>query len=194
MITCNVDKTNLEAAYKLVDILYSRGFAGRIKRLSFGPVSAPIESAQEQHVACPDTVDEHLIHLTIYAASKGFASDLRPNHKICGMLLPNRFVIDTHGRIYTCPAFLGREEYQAGTVDHLENVCIQELSNFDFRKECLECLYVPICACGCRYNAFIEQGDIQAISCQKETFSYSLPLLLKAHYAMRDGCLKSKPC
>lgn len=190
-ITCNVDKANSEAAYRLVDILDSQGFAGKIKRLIFGPVSATFESAQRGHIACPETTDEDLLSLTLHAANKGFASDLRPGHKICGMLLPNHFVIDPDGKLYTCPAFLGRDEYQSGDVNHFDDTDVHELQNLDLNRECLECVYVPICAGGCRFNALIEHGDIQAASCKKETFSYSLPLLLKKHYTLRNKDVQS---
>ena len=185
-ITCNVDKTNAEAAYRLVDILYSQGFAFHIKRLIFGPVSAPFELAQRQQMACPEATDEDLTKLTLYAAKRGFADDLRPRHKICGMLLPSSFVIDPNGILYTCPAFLGKEEYKIGNINSQSFSGIYTtLENFSLPYECLRCAYVPICAGGCRFNALLEQGDILAISCQKEKFSYFLPLLLKAHYALR---------
>lgn len=202
-ITCNVDKTNAEAAYRLVDILDSQGFSGKIKRLTFGPVSAPEKLAQRLHTACPETLERDLTKLTLYAAKRGFADDLRPRHKICGMLLPSSFVIDPNGILYTCPAFLSKEEYQAGSVNSqsLEGPAKRDsaqfipkysgrnisttLENFSLPYECLKCAYVPICAGGCRFNALVEQGDILAISCQKEKFSYSLPLLIKAHYDLR---------
>lgn len=191
-ITCNVDKTNTEAAYRLVDILYSQGLTGKIKRLVFGPVSAPFELAQSQHIACPEMSGEDLTKLTLYAAKRGFASDLRPRHKICGMLLPSSFVIDPNGILYTCPAFLGKEEYQVGNINSqsLEGI-YTTLSNFDLPEECLGCAYVPICAGGCRFNALLEHGDIKAIICQKEKFSSSLPLLIKAHYDIRSKNVQS---
>jgi len=186
-ILCNVDRANVQAAYRLVDILYSCGYADKLSGLIFGPVSAPYESAISRHIACPGTDDRGLTLLNIYAAQRGFASDLRPRHTICGMLLPSRFVIDTEGGIYTCPAFLGRKEYQAGMINEIDNNAgVKSLIDFNLGEECLRCLYVPFCTGGCRYNALVETGDIRAVNCQKETFSYSLPLLLKAHYELRS--------
>lgn len=181
-ITCNVDKTNAEAASRLIDILYSRGYAGKIRRFTFGPVSASSESAQKYHIACPDPADEEMLSLTIKAARRGFISDLRPGHKICGMLLPSHFVIDPIGRLYTCPAFLGLKEYQVGDISEYDKASV----NFVLKEECLKCLYVPICTGGCRFSALVEQNDIQAADCRKEIFSYSIPQLLKTHYDLRS--------
>jgi radical SAM protein with 4Fe4S-binding SPASM domain len=164
--------------------MHSLGYAGMMK-IIFGPVSAPMELGQKLHVACPQTVNSDLLSLTLYAASKGFATDLRPELKICGMLLPHHLVIDPYGKIYTCPTFLGMGEYQTGSIED-GNTGFCKLADFSLNEHCLRCLYVPFCTGGCRYNAHVEQGDIRAIDCQKKTFSYSLPQLLKAHYALRS--------
>jgi uncharacterized protein len=185
-IVCNVDRSNVEAAYRLVDILHSEGFAGKLHRLIFGPVSATFELAQRHHIACPGTDGEDLLSLTLYAASRGFARDLRPRHRICGMFLPNHFIVDVHGALYTCPSFLGRSEYQAGAIDSLADVCVNDLQGFELMKECLGCAYVPICAGGCRFNALVEQGDIRAMVCQKDLFSQSISMMIKAHYSLRN--------
>ena len=190
-VTCNVDSMNYEAAYKLVDIMESKGYAGRIKRMFFGPVSAPFELARLHGVACPNTDNKDLVSLSIYAAEHGFNSDLRPESMICGMLIQSHLVIDSDGGIYTCPAFLGMERYQIGSIYQYNNTEINEFAGFELKEECMKCTYLPICAGGCRYNALIEQNDIMAINCQKEHFSYSLPLLLKAHYSLRYRHVKS---
>jgi uncharacterized protein len=191
-IACNVDRSNVEAAYRLMDTLHSQGLAGKLYRLIFGPVSATFEQAQRHHMACPGTDREELISLTLYAASMGFARDLRPRHRICGMLLPNHFIIDVYGAVYTCPSFLGRSEYQVGAIDSLANACVNDLQGFELREECLGCAYVPICAAGCRFNALVEEKDIQAMNCQKELFSQSIPMLIKAHYDMRERNVQSR--
>ena len=183
-ITCNVDSMNYEAGYRLIDILASKGYAGKIKELLFGPVSAPFELARLHGVACPNTDNKDLILLNIYAAEHGFNSDLRPKKMICGMLSQSYFVMDTDGGIYTCPSFLGIEKYQIGNIyRHNENET-NELASFELKEECLKCVYLPICTGGCRYNALVEQNDIMGINCQKEFFSYSLPILLKAHHSL----------
>jgi uncharacterized protein len=188
-ILSNVDRTNLESACRLIDTMYSLGYAGKM-RIIFGPVSASLELAQKLHLTCPQTANRDLLSLTLYAADKGFAADLRPGLKICGMLLPHHLVISPDGKLYTCPIFLDMDEYQAGSIES-DNVEFRKLDSFTLDKECLECLYVPFCTGGCRYNAHVEQGDIQAIDCQKETFSYSTPQLLKTHYALRNKNVKS---
>jgi uncharacterized protein len=188
-ILSNVDNTNAEAIYRLIDVMYSLGYAGKMKIL-FGPVSAPLELAKKMRVACPQTVNSDLLSLTLYAANKGFAADLRPELKICGMLLLHHLVIDPDGKLYTCPTFLGMDEYQTGSIKN-GNTGLHKLADFALNEECLECLYVPFCTGGCRYNAHAEQGDIRAIDCQKDMFSYSLPHLLKAHHALRSKNVQS---
>ena len=185
-INCNVDNTNKDAVYRLIDTLVSQGYVGKIKGFVFGPVSGDYELALDQHIACPMANIKDLIPLNIYAAERGFTSDLRPEHIICGMLLSSHFIIDPDGKLYTCPAFLGRREFQAGNIGHVNNDDMLGLEGFRLKDGCLRCPYVPICSGGCRYNAFIEQGDIQAVSCQKDMFTHSIPLLLRTHYTLRS--------
>ena len=116
-ISSNVDRTNSESVYRLIDTMYSLGYAGKMK-IIFGPVSASLEQAQKLHVACPHTVNEDLLSLVLYAADKGFNTDLRPGLKICGMLLPHHLIIAPDGKLYTCPTFLGMDEYQTGSVEN----------------------------------------------------------------------------
>lgn len=185
-ILCNVDRQSVGAAYKLLDILTSQGFAGRLNGITFGPVANTFDSARKHHVSCPEPVSEDITLLMLCAASRGFMSDLRPKHKICGMLLPHKVVISPGGEFYTCPSFLGKKEYQAGSIDQLEDIGVHELSAFHLPTECLSCPYVPVCAGGCRFNALADGDDIQKIDCHRETLSHSLPLLLKAHHSLRS--------
>ncbi len=182
-ILCNVDMTNSESAYILIDTMHSLGYAKKMK-IIFGPIAAPMDLGQKLHTACPQTVDSDLLSLTIYAAGMGFATDLRPELKICGMLLPHHFVIDPYGNIYTCPTFLGVDEYRTGSIEG--NAGFRGLADFALDDECLRCLYVPFCTGGCRYNALVEKGNIKAIECQKEMFSHWLPQSLKAHHTLRS--------
>jgi uncharacterized protein len=190
-ITCNVDSMNYESAYRLVDIMASKGYADKIKKMFFGPVSAPLKLAKIHGVACPNTNNEDLVSLSIYAAEHGFNPDLRPESMICGMLSQSHLVIDSDGGIYTCPAFLDMEGYRTGSIYQSDNTETNGLGGFELEEECMKCTYLPICSGGCRYNALVEQNNIMAMNCQKEHFSYSLPLLLKAHYSLRHRNVKS---
>lgn len=109
--------------------------------------------------------------------------------------MSSEVTMDTDGGIYTCPAFLGIDEYRIGSIyehnamDYQNNMGYN--LSFEFADECKNCPYIPICTGGCRYNTLVEQGDITTINCQREYFSYSLPLLLKTHYSLRYRYVKS---
>jgi len=189
-ISSNVDNTNKDAVYRLIDMVAS-DYAGKVRRFTFGPVTDDFQVARRNHTACPMTDDEDLVALVIYAAKHGFITDLRPEHTICGMLLSSHLVIDPYGGLYTCPSFLGMEVYGVGNIKFMDYTSPNEVSGFVLEDECLECPYVPICNGGCRYNALVEQGDIQAMDCRRDTFSLTLPLLLKTHYDLRNKDVKS---
>ena len=183
-ISCNVDTTNKDAVYNLIDLVSTQDYARKVKRFIFGPVTEEFQLARRQHIACPMTNDEDLVSLSIHAAKRGFIADLRPEHILCGMLLSSHFVIDPIGGIYTCPSLLGMEEYSVANIKDYINLC--EPFDFELHDKCLRCSYVPICNGGCRYNALVERGDIHAIDCQKDRFSNSLPLMLKTQYHIRN--------
>ena len=182
-ISCNVDRSNLEGAYRLVDLLSSLGYAGRGVRMSFGRLCSDLEGG----LVSPNLSQGERDRLVIYAAERGFIRDLRPPHKICAMLRRGtHLVVNTNGEMYSCPLFIGRgEEFIVGGLggEHAGGAH-EKLEGFELPEECLRCGYAPICGGGCRYDALVGTGDIAGLVCERGRFDVSVPTLIKAHYRL----------
>jgi uncharacterized protein len=52
----------------------------------------------------------------------------------------------------------------------------------DIWEKCGDCPYVPICAGGCRFLAYLQTGRFDQIACEKRFFEQVGPELLKLDY------------
>ena len=78
-------------------------------------------------------------------------------------------VIDPLGRIYTCPAFVGREGFQAGDIYHEELFDKhREFMEMPMPDECWECAYIPMCNGGCKHLAYTKYGDMGMTTCDRD--------------------------
>ena len=108
----------------------------------------------------------------------------------CQVELNDYFIVNFDGSIYKCPAFLGREEFAIGDLEK----GIRDYSGL-YRlgvwknDECLDCEYLPLCFGGCRYMAYLRDGNIDTIDCKKQYLDASLETLIKQDIKYR-GPLK----
>jgi len=98
----------------------------------------------------------------------------------CQVELSDYFVVNFGGSIYKCPAFLGRKGFEIGNLE----TGIRDYSGL-YRlgvwknDECLDCEYLPLCFGGCRYMAYLRDGNFDTIDCKKPYLDASLETLVK---------------
>ena len=104
----------------------------------------------------------------------------KPTPMTCMIETTDSYVVNYDGVIYKCPGFIGKKEFAAGDLeigvsDYSEILRLGIYKNPD----CAECVYLPLCFGGCRFMAYIRDGNIDKLDCKKEYFDAALETLLK---------------
>ncbi len=89
-------------------------------------------------------------------------------------------VVNYDGRIYKCPAFIGKEAFavgdlQTGIADYTASHKIGNWKN----SECADCEHLPLCFGGCRYMTFLRDGNIDGLDCRKHYLDNILESIIK---------------
>jgi uncharacterized protein len=120
-----------------------------------------------------------MIKLRKLLLDNGFSTDEGVGVNICGITLSDTQVaIDPTGKLYKCPAFVGREEFCAGTIESGETT----EPAADLWRRCSGCENVALCGDGCMYGAYIQYGDPNRLNCQREYMDSLLSENLKIEY------------
>ena len=116
--------------------------------------------------------------------NKGFeVSDVFSFDGMCTAKLKHGFLMQPDGKIVKCVSGVGREEFVIG--NYLKNNITEENYLFlDIYKNCLEknCPFLPLCHTGCRFDAFIKNGDKKKNSCKRELLEEINSEILKIYY------------
>ena len=202
-IGTNVDSANLESVPRLLDYLEQIGLKDKIDLIKFDPivhvqgqkertgdgVTVRLGEPPRRPVApspCPSSGKwalDDLIWLTWDAYKRGFKTETRIQSTICSMNLDGTaVVIDPLGRIYTCPAFVGREGFQTGDIYHQELFDKhREFMSMEVPNDCFKCAYMPICGGGCKHLAYTRYSDLGRTVCERDYLQKVTAELLKMH-------------
>ncbi|HTP66234.1 MAG TPA: geopeptide radical SAM maturase [Geobacteraceae bacterium] len=87
---------------------------------------------------------------------------------VCTIESCDDIVVNWDGTLYKCPAFLGWEGMEVGSL--AKGIGDYAAShNLDVWKkdECLDCAYLPLCFGGCRYLKLLRDGRLDCVDCRK---------------------------
>ncbi|MFW6011550.1 MAG: SPASM domain-containing protein [Desulfosalsimonas sp.] len=108
----------------------------------------------------------------------------------CMVDIKDSWVVHYDGTLYKCPAFIGKPEFAAGSLeagirDYSEVYRTQHWRN----QQCAQCEYLPLCFGGCRYMSYVRDGRIGALDCRKDYLDACLETLVKqdAKYMRKKG-------
>ncbi len=190
----NFDKDNIAGYPALLDYLEEKGLNKKITRMIMAPVVARMgdndnssRAPKIEAVGCHSLVSdlaEEGIKLRQEVIQRGYNVD-RVNAVIaCPMGREDAmFVVDPYGELYKCPAFVGRSQFSVGNVrDEFLNHREVEFMTMNVWKECLDCVYVPMCGGGCRFMAQLKHSDCTKKACDIGYYRDIFPRLLKMDY------------
>jgi uncharacterized protein len=168
-INVNIDEmNNMDEISELLNMLKRNNLQECIKRIDFKPI------VNGEIIKCGITSFRNanldkLIGFRKLAKALGFSVLNQPVFGPCDIYFKNSFVIDVNGDIYKCAALIGNKKYVVGSIYNSDG---KELDFFKLpeNNECLDCKFLPVCYSGCRYSAYLETGDINNISCEKEFY------------------------
>lgn len=169
----------------LLDGLIAEGLGpDRIAAVRFGPV---IEQAGD--VAAPGAcaagcrafdapwLAEATLKLREATLQRGFHTP-RPGPLHCMVEMDHTFVVDWDGRLYKCPAFIGRAQFAVGDLTAGPGPTDAYRPGRWQTDECFACPYLPQCFGGCRHLSYVAHGDLGRIDCARNWFDAVLPELV----------------
>jgi uncharacterized protein len=208
-IGTNVDDANLESVPRLLDYLEQIGLRDKIDSIKFNPIVRISDASRvtsggwqvkgetrglagSERSLCPPVATwtlDNLIWLTWDAYRRGFKTENTIQSTICSMNLDGTAVVmDPLGRIYTCPAFVGREGFQAGDIYHQELFARhREFMSMEVPDDCFNCAYMPMCGGGCRHVAYMRYGDLSRTVCERDYLQKVTAESLKMHVLSQRG-------
>jgi uncharacterized protein len=178
----NFDDTTKDSIPRLLDYLVRLGFTpDDIMDITFKPILSPtnrlpvLNNAMDSGHACTfsDMKVSDIVWLYEEVEKRGFKTTDHIAIGPCCATREHTCTIDPWGRIYKCPALVGREEYITGDVNDVEtNYQNTRFMTVDLWRDpfCQPCAYRPICGGGCRGSSVTQSGNFEAIACEKPYF------------------------
>lgn len=195
----NFQRDNYERFPELLDYLENEGLTpDKIYMVKFDPVLNRLsgDAARIDYVDGSMSINEPWLikagaFLREEVLKRGY-NTLKITPTPCQVELNDYFIVNFDGSIYKCPAFLGREEFEIGNLETglRDYSGLYKLGVWK-NDECLECEYLPLCFGGCRYMAYLRDGNIDTIDCKKQYLDASLETLIKQDIKYR-GPLKAE--
>lgn len=181
----NFTKDNYRQFPQLLDILLECGITpDRLGTVLFSPITPKTGDTGlgdfATGCACPN--EPWLVEASLYLRQevlrRGFKAP-KPKLTSCMVEFENDLVVNYDGSLYKCPAFMGWEDLQIGTLSQGIND-YRESHNLDVwkNKECLDCAYLPLCFGGCRFLRRLRTGSIDGVDCRREFLDAALEQIL----------------
>jgi len=191
-IRINIDKTNKDFIFELIDDLIQRKIWPYKKNVSI--YTAPVESGRKtdlppkEFFILQDQIRYYLMkkyteinhHLVGKAKLEFFYPKLGGNMR-CGYgVAKNSWVISYNGDLFRCWEFVGQNEHKVGTIKDL----LEDFGNLIFEKikvdnktferwGCFDCKYFPICGSKCPWN-FIKNNEERKCTDWKNILEYRI--------------------
>jgi uncharacterized protein len=195
----NFDETTKNSIPRLLDQLVDLGFtADDIQDVTFKPILNPtnkieiLNNSMDSGHSCTfsDTRVEDILWLREEVERRGFKTKDGIAIGPCCATKEQTFTIDPWGKIYKCPALVGRESFIIGDVAEAgSNHLNTQFMTVDLWRDpfCSGCSFRPICGGGCRGSSVTQSNDFHAVACEKPYFENVALELVK-----RDA-LKTQP-
>jgi len=195
--TCDLTRVNIGGNYErhnyrlfplLLDVFVSEGLTPeKIASVKFDPVNKRPEGDPSGLVdytgGCRSINEPWLAEASTFLREeilkRGYFTP-KAGPTVCMVEQKDCFVVGHDGRLYKCPALLGREEFVVGDVGSgiQEYGETHKLDNWK-NDNCTRCEYLPLCFGGCRYATFVKDGTIDALDCKKDYFDACLEKIVK---------------
>ena len=201
----NFDGTTRESIPRLLDQLLELGFTpDDIQDITFKPILAPtnqlpvLNNAMDSGHSCTfsDMKVADILWLHEEVTKRGFKTTEHIAIGPCCATREHTFTIDPWGKIYKCPALVGREEYITGDVHDIQgNYKNTQFMTVDLWRDpfCQPCSYRPICGGGCRGSSVTQSGNFEKIACERQYFDTVAVELVKGEYLNGQAEVKLNP-
>jgi uncharacterized protein len=195
----NFDDTTKDSIPRLLDQLLALGFTpDDIMDITFKPILAPtnklpvLNNGMDSGHSCTfsDMKVSDIVWLRDEVEKRGFKTKDGIAIGPCCATREHTYTIDPWGKVYKCPALVGREKYITGDVNEIQgNYQNTRFMTVDLWRDsfCQPCAYRPICGGGCRGSSVTQSGDFEKIACEKPYFDNVALELVKREYIKEVG-------
>lgn len=167
-IRINVDKTNFENTYELLEILKEKNIA---QKVSFYIAQVDNINNSCSNTTCLSDIEFSESEVLFYkkAFEMGIYKFNFPKNitSFCGAVTLNSYVIDPKGNLYKCWNTIGNEKYKIGNVKNKIPNLNQNLTSWiNYNQEgekCKECNVFPLCNGGCPYH-YLKNNEHKCMS------------------------------
>jgi uncharacterized protein len=194
----NFDETTKASIPRLLDQLVDFGFTSDdIQDITFKPIlnstnkivvlNNALNNSMDSGHTCTfsDVKVEDILWLREEVERRGFKTKDGVAIGPCCATKEQTFTIDPWGKVYKCPALVGRESFIIGDVaDAGSNYLNTQFMTVDLWRDpfCSGCSYRPICGGGCRGSSVTQSNDFRAVACEKPYFENVALELVKRDY------------
>lgn len=179
-VAVNVDETTVNSIDALLDILQAADLNDDVEMI-LEPV-VPKMSDRAPGTYSPERMLDNIAKVFLRVVDRQFSTPLLPG--LCGSCnatQENSFVIDWNGDLFRCSFTMLEKSMSCGSIRaDLKNGEIAAACDAqktfaraaDALNDCQEkqCPYLPLCAGGCRYQAWLKEGDWSAPNCPLRLF------------------------
>ncbi len=179
VIRINVDKTNLDSTYSLLDYIGKNGLDLTRCYVDFGIVKGDTKACANYAGKClvEGEIGASLYSLWKYAESQGFRYDIAPSRRFiyCGLYRDNNYTIMPNGDVYKCWEHAGEPVHRVGRIDSFGRFTDRTPAFYKWmtsdplkNEDCGSCPYLPSCGGGCGVISYNETGTYCAKGCYGE--------------------------
>jgi uncharacterized protein len=98
----------------------------------------------------------------------------------CQIEVSDYYIVHFDGSVYKCPAFIGRPEFAIGDLKSgIADYSTSHKLGIWKNSECMGCEYLPLCYGGCRYQAYVRDGNIGRVDCKRPYLDATLETMIK---------------
>jgi uncharacterized protein len=183
----NFGRENYRAFPALLDYLEREGLTPeKISQVKFDPVMnrrAGDTSPADFVDGCMSINEPWLIEAGLYLREEilkrgYFTPKMMPMP--CQVELKNSYVVHFDGTLYKCPGFIGKKNFQMGSLrEGMTDYSSSYGTGIWQDEECLGCEYLPLCFGGCKYMTYIREGKVERKDCKRPYLDASLETLIK---------------
>lgn len=101
---------------------------------------------------------------------------------LCGNLSKSNVTIAASGEFYICPGLCGIKDACFGDIVKGYNSVFDKMMETNVWENCKVCKYLPMCAGGCRAQAYMKSGSCFSCYCKKDYYEDVVMKYIKCKY------------
>ncbi len=178
MVRCNIDRTNINEAEKLIDYFLTERKWGEAVGLYFAPVENISDHCKTNSSHCYSRqefglIESDLLRKIYDRGSFKLIQYLYPTSQVvsCAAISTNFYVVDPLGNLYKCWDVMSDSSKNVGDIFNGELMNRENLNwlCMDTPIQCLECNLLPLCNGGCPHRRLINDNTP---TCWNKTVSF----------------------